>query len=309
MKKWILKMIVQKVISFLPYKNKINFLFQKYVTKGVDLNDEHFGYKITHARDHLNYMQEFKGTYQLDCLELGTGWYPIVPLAFYLHNVKVVYTIDLSSHLTKDTLAVTLKKYIDWDKEGKVRSFLPQVDEDNWKVLVRTYKTIDSLSLEEALDIFNIKIQVGDARQMDFEDDTFDFICSNNTFEHIYPAVLEGILRELNRVLKKGEGVMSHFIDMSDHFAHYDKSISIYNFLKYSKNQWGWMDNSIQPQNRWRFVDYKFLYKKRGMEIVKEESWKKDEAKLDTIKVAPMYHTYTREQLAVSHGYLVSRIA
>ncbi len=44
--KWVLKAIVQKTISILPRPERANFLFQKYVTKGVHLTDEHFGYKI-----------------------------------------------------------------------------------------------------------------------------------------------------------------------------------------------------------------------------------------------------------------------
>ena len=50
----------------------------------------------------------------------------------------------------------------------------------------------------------------------------------------------------------KPDGLHSHFIDMSDHFAHMDSSISIYHFLRYSEAQWKRIDNSIQPQNRWR---------------------------------------------------------
>jgi len=307
MKKWILKMLVQKTISFLPYKMKINGLFQKYVTKGVDLNDEHFGYKITHAKDHINYLLEYKGSTAFDCLELGTGWYPIVPIALYLNGANSIHSIDLSAHLTKASIADTIRKYIDWEAQGKVRDFLPQVIDSHWAELEYIHEHIDQLPLSEILDRFKMKLIVGDATKMDFPDNRFDFICSNNTFEHIYPSVLKGILAEFNRVLKKGGGLMSHFIDMSDHFAHYDKSINIYNFLKYSKSQWDLMDNSIQPQNRWRFVDYKNLYKELGISIIKENAWAKEAEKLKTIKVAEMYLSYTQEELAISHGYLVSK--
>ena len=57
--KWKAEAIVQKGISYLPKKDKINYLFQKYVTKGVYLTDEYFTYKITHARDHLAYFKKY----------------------------------------------------------------------------------------------------------------------------------------------------------------------------------------------------------------------------------------------------------
>jgi len=307
MKKWILKLVVQKAISFLPYKNKINLLFQKYVTKGVDLNDEHFGNKITHARDHLNYLLKYKKTTNQCCLELGTGWYPIVPIALFLNGVPEIHSIDISALLTKETIKDTLKKYIEWDKQGKIKSFLPRLIEDKWKILLKTYDELDVMSLEDVLNVFKIKISVGDARNMEYADNTFDFICSNNTFEHVYPEVLKDILVEFKRVLKKEKGLMSHFIDMSDHFAHYDKSITIYNFLKYSERQWNLMDNSIQPQNRWRLVQFKNMYKELGIEIVEEILWETKEADLETIKVAPMFGKYTKEELAICHAYLISR--
>ena len=56
-RKWHLKAVVQKTISYLPYANRLNFLFQKYVTKGVDLNDIYFGYKLEHAADHIAFYQ------------------------------------------------------------------------------------------------------------------------------------------------------------------------------------------------------------------------------------------------------------
>ncbi len=66
---------------------------------------------------------------------------------------------------------------------------------------------------------------------LNIKSDSVDFICSNNTFEHIPADILSAILREFKRVIKPG-GLMSHFIDMSDHFAHFDSRITIYNFLE-----------------------------------------------------------------------------
>jgi len=37
--KWMLKAVVQKLIAFFPQREKINYLLQKYVTKGVELTD------------------------------------------------------------------------------------------------------------------------------------------------------------------------------------------------------------------------------------------------------------------------------
>jgi hypothetical protein len=99
---------------------------------------------------------------------------------------------------------------------------------------------------------------------------------------------------------------MSHFVDMSDHFAHFDQAISIYNFLKFSDKQWQLIDNSVQPQNRWRLPDYLKLYDKLNLKILKLNTRKGSPELLSTIKINRKYKEITLEDLAISHCLLVS---
>ena len=64
-----------------------------------------------------------------------------------------------------------------------------------------------------------------------------DYHISTTVFEHIPRADIARILKEAKRILKKG-GVAIHFIDLSDHFQHQDKSITRINFLRYSDEEW-----------------------------------------------------------------------
>lgn len=162
MKKWILKAVVQKSISFLPYKNGINLLFQKYVTKGLDLNDEHFGYKITHGIDHINYLVKYRGKTNLDCLELGTGWYPIIPITLFLSGCNKTYTVDVTSHLTKNSIKATLDKFFEWEKKGQLDELFKIIKQENWRAIKKLYSKIDNLTLSEVLDILKIKPIVGE---------------------------------------------------------------------------------------------------------------------------------------------------
>ena len=50
---WIMKAVVQKVISGLPASYRVNYLFQKYFTKGIKLTDEYFEDRLRHASNHL----------------------------------------------------------------------------------------------------------------------------------------------------------------------------------------------------------------------------------------------------------------
>ncbi len=304
--KWVLKAVVQKTISFLPGSERINYLFQKFVTRGVQLSDEHFRLKITHAKDHIAYGKRYVGQKQeITVLELGTGWYPVIPIAFYLSGVERIISLDIQQWLTRQTLLQTIQKFIEWRSDGELEEYLDSIDEERWTQLTQIYQEGSGLTKESINASIGLNCIIQDARQLTLADHTVDLICSNNTLEHISRDHLTVILQEFTRVLKGG-GVMSHFIDMSDHFAHFDTSISIYNFLKFSRRRWKLIDNTIQPQNRLRFIDYKKLYEELGIPVSVEviTNGKPDEIK--SVSIHKEFATYSPEDLAISHCHLVS---
>lgn len=301
--KWILKAIVQKIISWLPNSQKVNFLFQKYITKGVQLSDQYFSDKYTSAVDHLYYFQKHGKTDSFHVLELGSGWYPVVPIALFLAGSDSVISFDISPLMNKEGVLISIQKYLNWQDEGKLEDLKPYLKKERLESLKKLNN--DQLSFEELLRGLGLELKVKDARSTNEDSDKFDLICSNNTFEHIYPNILKPIIAEFQRILKIG-GTMSHFIDMSDHFAHLDSSINIYNFLKYSKAGWSRIDNTVQPQNRWRFKDYSDLYTQLGIPILDQKIRPGNVQEVKSLKLHSDYQTYTVEEIAVSHGYLVS---
>lgn len=304
--KWIAKAVVQKTISFFPNPEQANLLFQRYVTKGVELSEEHFTFKITHARDHINYLRAVNQRSDNEILELGTGWYPIVPMAFYLTDCGQVTSVDIQDWLKKEGQITTIQKMLEWEKTGKLRAYLPGFKEERWQKLLDILSDDSNHSRESINNIIGLTPLLKDARQLPYSDEHFDFICSNNTFEHVHTDVLKGILAEFKRLVKTG-GLMSHFIDLSDHFAHFDHSINIYNFLRFSRKQWKMIDNNIQPQNRLRWKDYEAMYRTLNIPISEIEVRKGDLKLLSEIPINAEYEAYTPEELAVSHGYIVSR--
>lgn len=307
-KKWIAKAIVQKSISIFPNKERLNHIFQKHITKGVQLSDEHFGNKLMHAADHIRYYQKYKGSLEgIKMLELGSGWYPVVPIAHFLYNSGTTDSLDIQSWMTKDTIIRTVQKYKEWRELGRLNEYLPMISEERWAELMDLLNNQSDLRKEDLLDTINLSLHLKDARNTGFQKNTFDFVCSNNTFEHIYKDVLLNILREF-KLVSKPDAFMSHFIDLSDHFAHFDKSINIYNFLKFSPGQWKAIDNSIQPQNRLRWKDYLAMYNNLGLSVTEEITRPGDLELLSQVKVHKSYLNYTAEELAISHGYILSQL-
>jgi SAM-dependent methyltransferase len=307
-KKWKLKAVIQKTISVLPAREKLNFIFQKYITKGVLLNDQHFGYKIEHSIDHLNYFKRFSQKADNAMLvELGSGWYPVVPIMMYLTNTAKVFSVDIQSWMSKKNHLICIEKFLEWKENGKMDQILDFTYEKRWLDLYSIVKNPENYSMQDINQIIGLKLLIQDARQLKIESATVDYICSNNTLEHIHKEELAGILKEFKRIIKKG-GVMSHFIDMSDHFAHFDLSINIYNFLKYSPKKWKRIDNNIQPQNRLRFPQYLELYSQLKIPITETHTRKGNIEELKDIELHESFRKYKNEELAISHCYIVSQM-
>lgn len=304
MSKWILKAIVQKGISFLPFSQKINFFFQKYVTRGVYLSDEYFEDRLIHCREHYKQFRKYSSVNNFSHLEIGTGWYPVVPVGIFLYGAGSITTVDLNRLSNPELTHTTLRKFLEYHNNGKLEKLLPGILEERLKIVLAEAEN-PSADFYNLLDNHNITYMVMDARKLHLTDASVDLITSNNTFEHIYPEVLEDILKEFKRLGKSG-GVMSHAIDLSDHFAHMDKSITVYNFLNFSDAQWKCIDNSVQPQNRMRIYNYCEMYAKQNIpvtEVINREINMDDYRK---VNVNEKFLSHPSEENAVSHSQIVS---
>src|SRR6476619_3422483 len=68
-----------------------------------------------------------------------------------------------------------------------------------------------------------------DARGTGLPAESIDFVSSTDTCEHIPGTELAEIFRECHRLLRPG-GAFSCRIDLQDHYAYFDRSLSKYNF-------------------------------------------------------------------------------
>jgi hypothetical protein len=307
--KWMLKAVVQKVISFMPQKERLNYFFQKHITKAVHLTDQHFAWKIGHACDHIAFYTGSNGVVSREnaaVLELGTGWYPIVPLAFYLSGFNDFKSIDIYNWMTRKSFITTVAKFEEWKKDGRLKRHVPDLNELRWRQVMEMTKD-EKVDRDQICTAIGLSNYLMDARNTEFASGSFDFITSNNTFEHIPKVVLVDILKEFKRLLKPN-GMMSHFVDLSDHFAHFEATITDYNFLKYSEKAWQRIDNSIQPQNRLRWSDYLGLYAALDIPVEEQKVRPGNLDDLSKVKCAAQFNAYSPEDLAITHGYLLSRM-
>lgn len=226
---------------------------------------------------------------------------------FYLLGCEKIYSVDISFLTSKERIHTTIKKFIEANDKALLNKYFA-INENRSEQLISLNNSIDSISLEELILKLNLEYLIQDARHLELPDNSVDLVNSNNTFEHIYPEILFSILKDFKRVVNKEHGVMSHFIDMSDHFAHFDKSINIYNFLQFSDKQWYWIDNSIQPQNRLRIDDYKLIYKNLDIPISAESFREGRMNELKAIKLNDKFLEKPLETIAISHCHFISKM-
>ena len=160
MKKWIAKALVQKVLSLLPGAHGWNKWFQKYVTRGYWLTPDLFARKRRHALEHLEAYQRChtpSGSVPKTALEIGTGWYPVVPLSLIAAGVERVYSVDIVWLCTQKQLERTLVLFLEDDGlDATVRTRFASVRSQ-----------LNRQPLHQSLEDLGIHYLIGDARRLD----------------------------------------------------------------------------------------------------------------------------------------------
>ena len=210
--------------------------------------------------------------------EVGTGHNPIVPIGFFLSGAKKVITVDLHKRLDFGIL----EKSLVWMSENRndIWEYYEGVAEravfDERMDLIDRLKEMPEKFLPEA----NLQyLAPADAANIGLPDASIDYHISTTVFEHIPGRNIKRILKEAKRILKK-DGVAIHFIDLSDHFQHQDKSITSINFLRYSDEEWDKIaGNQFAYCNRLRVSDYLELFEEAGFDVCRKEAVVDDEAR------------------------------
>jgi hypothetical protein len=213
----------------------------------------------------------------------------------YLHGAAKIYTADINSLLSNERVKLTCEKYIHYFKNNKLPYLLSDINEGRISALENLINSNDINSWKEVL---NISIIVDDI--LKFTNEKIDLIHSNNTLEHINKETLKKIFKHFNTIIAHNGG-MSHFIDMTDHFCHFDKSITPYHFLKYSDKAWNLIDNGIQPQNRLRINEYRNIFSSTGWNIIEEQGFESYQRNGEPLKIHSKFKEICNEDLFKTH--------
>jgi hypothetical protein len=117
--------------------------------------------------------------------------------------------------------------------------------------------------------------------------------------------VLRDILRQFRRIAAPG-AVMSHWIDLSDHYSHFDPSIGAYNFLAFPAPTWAWLNNDLHYQSRLRAPEYRQLHEEAGWRVVAEDRQSGAPEALREVRLAREFRQFAEADLLVHEMWMVS---
>ena len=236
-------------------------------------------------------------------LELGTGWYPVIPLMLRLAGVERVVLTDVHALLDRETLQAAID-FLDARRTDLAdRLGLTEVE------IVRALALSDEAPLAEALEVLGLDYRV--PFDIAIADLQVDAIYSHTVLEHIPPPVLAEIFRHSHGLLRQG-GLISHGIDHSDHREHQDSRLSRIDFLRYGDTAWRLL--CLNPQdytNRLRHSDYVAMIQEAGFDSVIERPFvnPRARARLPDIPLAPRFRDYDWDDLATTWSHIVAHRA
>jgi len=299
---WRYKALLQSVLSFVPAGDRLNYLFQRRVTRNLPVDDSKFAEIVSLARRHVELLtrQGRQSIADATFYEFGAGWDLIIPLSLYAFGVERQIIVDVRRLSRPALVSDTIIRL-----QG-----MPAA-----AGLVRRPRT----QLPAGAAFFPaLKQQYGidyrapcDARRTGLDAGSIDYITSTNTLEHVPARDIPLILRECHRLLR-ADGEMSYQIDYQDHYSYFDSRISAYNYLRYSDQGWRLYNQSIHYQNRLRHSDYVRLIQEAGFEVLEQhlvQGSPDDLSTIDRLPVARRFARYDRGDLAIRSSFLALRKA
>ncbi|MDG1697329.1 MAG: hypothetical protein P8L21_01820 [Polaribacter sp.] len=174
-------------------------------------------------------------------VEIGSGWLPIMPFLFKKHlNVTKIITYDINKHYTNKNILST-------------KEFFKDV---NFK-----FRNSSDLNLPDFIDYFP-KTNIINAQ---IEND-IRLIFSRFVLEHVKPIDIQKMHEKFYTELDEKVKIL-HLISPSDHRAYSNKTLSYYDFLKYSQIEWDKIQTKFDYHNRLRLPHYIKIFKDIGFKI------------------------------------------
>lgn len=307
MANWLFKSAIQRVISILPCSSVWNELFQRCVTKSLDLSAGMFEAQLERSHKHLDSLISVRKEKpeSFTAFEVGTGWYPTLPVGLYLCGAGGIWSFDVAPLLRQSRMQRMLQLFCDYDDRKKLQEHLPLFRRDRMDFLRDCAPLASKESPKAFLSRLNINVQVKNALQSGLPANSIDLSFSHAVLQHIPRPGLNAMAAEFRR-LASDRSSTSHWINLSDLFSNSDRSITPFNCFQYGEEAWRRLDSALAPQNRLRISDYRQIFTSAGFRIQNEANTSGAVEDLEKVRLAPEFRKYSREDFLVLSSWLAA---
>ena len=301
---WRVKGLIQKVLSLTPGGMRVNDWLQKTAGTNRDFAGQleakvsDWAILVSHG-DRLGMPLAGRRL-----AEVGTGWFPTLPICYSLAGAARCDTYDLNRHMNEEWTFRMLRDLEPFlDRIAQTAQLSRQTVEERYRMLRQAG------SLGQLLSAAGVDYHApADASRTGLDEASVDIVFSNSVLEHVPPDVIRAIFRESERILKPG-GLSIHSANCGDHYAYFDKSITAINYLTYTAGRWKTWDNDLLYQNRLRPVDFYDMATEAGLDVPVRIHRPRPELleALPKLDIAPEFRHYPPDQLCATSVDLVGR--
>lgn len=261
--KWHIKYSLAAILGLLPFRHYLHQKAQK-LLGGAKLDEEEM---LSRAIELYSLISKFRMRIEdNNVLEIGTGWFPYMPIVAYLYGAKNITTVDLNPWLTNRTLRQTMRSVLDNQQQLVANTKLEYKDiEKKLSNLEDIYA--ENSSFDNTLSKLHINYLPNyDVCDLSFDEEKkIDLILSSNVLEHINENVLKKIHKHL-LIVSTNSVIAVHRYNPADHYAHL--SGSSISFLTIPELLWRvYRQGGIAYHNRLRTIEHAAIVKNAGWGI------------------------------------------
>ncbi len=296
---WRIKGLLQKTLGVLPGGETLHYQLQR-----------HFGGMRNPRREILLKIDDWESMAKqlrtvgaeipgAHLMEVGSGWYPALPLACYLGGAARVYTCDLNRLLKPDLMRFCIDVLGDELPRIATACQIPLADvQVRYRHLLAAADARDPAELSEGVIQYRAP---ADAADSGIEDGAIDILFSNSVLEHVPPDAIVHLHQASLRLLRPG-GWIFHSVNCGDHYAYADPEVHQLNYLQLTDRQWRFWNNAFLYQNRLRAHQFVEAARDAGFEILLDTSHARPQRleQLRTMKIAAEFSEFPEEMLCIT---------
>jgi hypothetical protein len=297
---WRQKALAFRLLDAMPFGTPLYRQLQKHVTRTIPRR------LAPTSETAVWFTEAFRGIREhydgdlaaIRAFEFGAGWDLYSNLVFWCLGIENQVVYDTTRWATADQINAVIR-HLEADPPQGMR-----------RVPSRTLRESPEFP-DDLRASYGISYRApADAASTGLPAGSIDLVTTTSVLEHIPFSQLRPILAECHRLMHEGS-VMSHVIDYSDHYAHADPSITRYNFLAFSDEEWRRFNPGIHYQNRGRHDEYRALFLEAGFRIVHERTEQPENAagQLASVALAGRFRNMSEGQLAPTTGHFILRKA